>query len=159
MWQKILMAIAFLSFIICTDQNKQEHQHEHACGNAHVRALILDAKIDPSRVQTALDEIDVIMWDDDSEIKASFVAAIYRSELADWYKFQLYQDQPRNWPDRLKQREPTMVYQNPDNGECVAFWGGFAYRLGSQFQRSGWFITNLSPHGMDIEHRGNEYHE
>nr|MDJ0838455.1 hypothetical protein [Acidobacteriota bacterium] len=27
------------------------------------------------------------------------------------------------------------------------------------FQRSGWFITNLSPHGMDIEHRGNEYHE
>ena len=146
-----LLAIAALTFYTSTGK----HEHERACGNSYLDQLVIQGKIDPRALSRSLDELDRIA---DGKGPQSMQAHLRKFDLEDWGAFR-YSSDPRDWPERLEEREPTMVYQNPDTGETTVFWGGFAYSVGSQFRRSGWFIDSFHQGGMTIEHRGTRYNE
>lgn len=120
------------------------------CENQRLAVLAFNAKLDPSRYTAAVDELT------DLKEKGNVTAALRLWELEKWATFHK-EDDPHRWPQALSEYRPTMVFTD-SNGHCTAFWGGFAYSVGSQFQKTGWFITEMNETGMELEHKGNEIH-
>ncbi len=148
MWQRLYCLIAI--FILTMAINEAEHVHRKECGSSYLDQLVLNGKIDPHALSRSLETLDRIA---NGKGPDGIQAYLRLWDLSDWAAFRFSSD-PRKWPDRLEEREPTMVYQHPETGEITVFWGGFANTVGSQFQSGGWFIESLRSDGMTIEHRG-----
>ena len=142
-----------LILLIClggTDETENAKGCDGMCEKTQLASIFLTAKLDPSMIQATLAELKRVMHSDQPY---ALSAATYYWRLKEWSRF-LTDDDPRAWSDFILDHEPTMVYVEDET--CLVFYGGFAYAVGSQFQRTGWFITEITRHDMEMEHRGNE---
>lgn len=147
----MLRIFACLSLLVCSAPALEEKTEcTHECEKARLMDVVLNAKLDPSTLPTAIETLEAaaengpLIWS----------AQTLLSELRMWANFYNH-DAPKTWPT-VEQSRPNMVHVDGD-GMCTAFFGGFAYQVGSQWGRSGWFITEITGEDMEIEHRG--YHD
>ncbi len=155
----MIRLISCLGILLCTGPIGREPEKQtcppDCCEHRRLSQLVINAKIDPAGIPAALEELAKVK--DDYVHDHHFIAALYFWEMKEWSRF-LIEDDPKSWPDRIEQTSPTMVFVN-DVDRPMVFYGAFAYTIGSQFKRTGWFITEITPDGMEIEHQGNTYIE